>query len=156
MIRQQNLLTTAFFRVYLVCGFVSLMISLTGLNNMSSTDFSPENLMTTIFPRHLIFCGLIPTYLLGLLPAIQIRPQDILLYQSRKIVSLQVALSRLLHNAANGHHLGLRQYSRPFCQRLFEFFGRPLVAYFDSRSLPMDRGFSTWLDHCDACNRNQE
>lgn len=57
---------------------------------MSSTDFSPENLMTTIFPRHLIFCGLIPTYLLGLLPAIQIRPQDILLYQSRKIVSLQV------------------------------------------------------------------
>lgn len=90
VIRQQNLLTKAFFRVYLVCGFVSLMISLTGLNNMSSTDFSPENLMTTIFPRHLIFCGLIPTYLLGLLPAIQIRPQDILLYQSRKIVSLQV------------------------------------------------------------------
>ncbi|MFT9153705.1 MAG: hypothetical protein ABF456_09665 [Lacticaseibacillus paracasei] len=90
VISQQNLLTKSFFKVYLICGLTTLFIGLTGFNTICQADFSPENLISTIFPRFLIFSGLIPTYLLGLLPAIQIRPQDILLYQSRKIVSLQV------------------------------------------------------------------
>ena len=90
VISQQNLLTKSFFKVYLICGLTTLFIGLAGFNTICQADFSPENLISTIFPRHLIFSGLIPTYLLGLLPAIQIRPQDILLYQSRKIVSLQV------------------------------------------------------------------
>lgn len=90
VISQQNLLTKSFFKVYLICGLTTLFIGLAGFNTTCQADFSPENLISTIFPRFLIFSGLIPTYLLGLLPAIQIRPQDILLYQSRKIVSLQV------------------------------------------------------------------
>lgn len=90
VISQQNLLTKSFFKVYLICGLTTLFIGLAGFNTICQADFSPENLISTIFPRFLIFSGLIPTYLLGLLPAIQIRPQDILLYQSRKIVSLQV------------------------------------------------------------------
>lgn len=70
------------------------IISLTGSSILKQGLMSPENLIVFVFPRYLIFCGLIPTYLLVLLATIQIRSQDILLHQSRKVVVLQ-ALYRL-------------------------------------------------------------
>ena len=90
VIRQQNLLTPAFLKVYLVCGLITAIISLTGINLVGELTSSPEHIMVLIFPRYLIFSGLMPTYLLSLLPCIQPRVQDVLLYQSRKIITLQI------------------------------------------------------------------
>ncbi|MDG3062094.1 hypothetical protein KTT66_10055 [Lacticaseibacillus casei] len=90
VIRQQNLLTHAFLKIHVVCAVITLIISLIDGNSLTQELMSPENLIVIIFPRYLIFCGLIPTYLLALLATTQIRSQDILIYQSRKVVVLQV------------------------------------------------------------------
>ncbi|OLS04970.1 hypothetical protein AUQ39_13070 [Lacticaseibacillus casei] len=94
VIRQQNLLTHAFLKIHVVCAVITLIISLIDGNSLNQELMSPENLIVIIFPRYLIFCGLIPTYLLALLATTQIRSQDILIYQSRKVVVLQ-AIYRL-------------------------------------------------------------
>ena len=90
VIRQQNLLTYAFLKIYVVCAVIIFIISLIDGNSLKQELMSTENLIVIIFPRYLIFCGLIPTYLLALLATTQIRSQDILIYQSRKVVVLQV------------------------------------------------------------------
>ena len=90
VIRQQNLLTYAFLKIYVICAVITFIISLIGGNSLKQELMSPENLIVILFPRYLIFCGLIPTYLLALLATTQVRSQDVLLYQSRKVVVFQV------------------------------------------------------------------
>ncbi|MDF7681920.1 hypothetical protein PT287_00090 [Lactobacillus sp. ESL0679] len=89
-LKQQTLLNRAYLKQYILCSLITLLIALSTYANLQLNGYSDYGLLNAVLARFTICIALVPTLLISVLATTNLRINDALRCQTRKILFMQI------------------------------------------------------------------